>query len=70
MARVDSVIFCDRCGAEITWAPYIVSPIRPDQHVRQGEYCCQDCAEGRLCKCAERMDFEDERRNTSMDRYP
>jgi len=68
MARIDGVLFCDRCGAEITWSPYIVTQsqvsLEPPAAVRHGEYCCQDCAEGRPCQCAERMDLDEERRNT------
>ena len=67
MAKVDGVLFCDRCGAEVSWSPYIVAPAQPGEElagaVRRGEYCCQDCAEGRVCHCADRMDFDDDRRN-------
>lgn len=68
MARVDGVLFCDGCGAEVTWSPYIIAPhtgVEPVGTVRRGEFCCQDCADGRPCKCAERMDFDDDRRDTT-----
>jgi endogenous inhibitor of DNA gyrase (YacG/DUF329 family) len=52
MTRYHDTVFCDNCGAEITWAPYL--------HAGK-EFCCRDCAEGRLCRCGERMDWEDER---------
>ena len=53
MARIEGTVFCDNCGAEITWSPVIV-----EKH----DYCCQDCFEGRPCDCGDRMDIEDERR--------
>ncbi len=64
MAKVDGVLFCDGCGVEISWAPVIVTPAQADPAARRGEFCCHDCAEGRPCKCAERMDFDDDRRPT------
>lgn len=44
MARIPNtnVVVCDGCGVEITWAPVVV---------KQRQFCCQDCAEGRLCQC-------------------
>ena len=36
------ILWCDRCGIEITWAP---------QRAKEQLYCCADCAEGRPCEC-------------------
>jgi hypothetical protein len=46
-------VWCDGCGAEITWNPILASKRR---------YCCQDCLEGRPCRCGERMELDDDRR--------
>ena len=46
-------IRCDGCGAEIFLAPVIQS---------ERNYCCEDCAAGRPCQCAERQTGDDERR--------
>lgn len=48
MARIEETVFCDGCGAEITWAPYIL-------HER--EFCCPDCARGVVCTCGDRMEL-------------
>ena len=54
MALNDEIVWCDGCGAEITWGPVVVGT-----HT----HCCQDCALGLLCECGERMEMDDERRN-------
>jgi hypothetical protein len=53
MVHYSDMLRCDGCGAEILLAPVI-----------QGErkYCCEDCAAGRPCQCAERQDRDDGRR--------
>lgn len=53
MTRTDDTIWCDGCGIEILWAPLTVG---------KHEYCCEDCWEGRECRCGERMELEDDRR--------
>lgn len=60
MPKIEGVLFCDGCGAEITWSPKIVPPVDRANNQRPGIYCCLDCAQGRLCACAERMEFDDE----------
>jgi hypothetical protein len=57
--------FCDGCGVEITWAPFIVEPASAQPVRRRGEYCCQDCSEGLRCKCSERILLDEERRKPS-----
>ncbi|MCS6843864.1 MAG: hypothetical protein NZ528_06000 [Caldilineales bacterium] len=44
MARVLhlDLLICDGCGVEIQWAPVVVGA---------RTFCCQDCAEGRPCRC-------------------
>lgn len=49
----DESVWCDGCGAEITWSPILAGKRR---------YCCQDCLEGRPCRCAERMELDDDHR--------
>jgi hypothetical protein len=49
----DETVWCNGCGAEITWNPVLSGKHR---------YCCQDCLNGKPCRCAERMEIEDERR--------
>jgi len=41
--RMEDVLFCDGCGAEIAGAPYV-----------QGQmmYCCEACSAGLECDCA------------------
>jgi hypothetical protein len=60
MAKIEGVIYCDGCGVEITWSPVILQATKAAQ--RSGHYCCADCADGRPCRCAERMEFDDESR--------
>lgn len=58
MTRKDETIWCDGCGIEILWAPLIVG---------KRDYCCEDCWDGRECRCAERMELEDDRRTNSSE---
>jgi len=62
MTRFREVIWCDGCGAEITWAPVPA----PDQR----DYCCPDCRDGRPCDCGERMELDDERRTGASTNGP
>lgn len=54
MSRIEETIWCDGCGTEILWAPFVVG---------KHDYCCQDCYEGLKCDCGTRMDLEDDRRS-------
>ncbi len=54
MTLNDEIVWCDGCGVEITWGPLLVG---------NRTHCCQDCAQGILCDCGERMEMNDERRN-------
>jgi len=47
--------WCEHCGAEIVDEGY---------HLEQKIFCCKACAEGEPCDCAERIIFEDERRES------
>ena len=53
MARYQDTLWCDGCGVEVTWGALV-----------QGKriYCCQDCLEGLGCDCANRIEFDEERR--------
>ena len=55
MANDRDVYWCDCCGVELFWAPVV------DQ---QFIYCCVDCQTGLPCRCGERMEMEDERRQS------
>ena len=63
MVKIESDIFCDNCGVEITWAP-LVMPGKDPLH--KFHYCCQDCFQGLACKCGERMEQEERRERGSM----
>lgn len=54
MVKVNEIVFCDGCGAEITCRPYSVN---------RWVYCCEDCAFGLACQCGDRMEIEDEHRS-------
>jgi len=60
MTTIEGVVYCDGCGAEITWSPVVVRAANRHAQQRAGQYCCPDCAEGRPCPCGERMEFVDE----------
>jgi hypothetical protein len=62
MAKIEGVVFCDGCGTEITWSPIVLPGGGPSTHRRAGHFCCIDCADGRPCRCSERMEFDDEPR--------
>ena len=53
MTGIDSTFWCDSCGVEILWGPIVIE---------RRYYCCRDCYVGLRCKCSERMEMEDERR--------
>ncbi len=56
MSRLESTIYCDRCGVEITVAPYV-----RDNQI----YCCKDCADGLPCECQDVTEIDDDRRQSS-----
>ena len=53
MTGIESIFWCDNCGVEIQYRPIVI-----DKRI----YCCRDCYVGLRCKCSERMEMEDERR--------
>jgi hypothetical protein len=56
MTRYQDTIWCDGCGIEILWTPY----------VEQGqEFCCEDCAHGLVCDCQMQMEWDDEYRDSA-----
>jgi len=57
----NEVIWCDGCGVEITWNPVVVE---------NRFYCCQDCAQGYSCNCGERMELDEELRNSGAESAP
>ena len=57
MNSEDRTNWCYGCGAEI-----ILTPIFHHKHL----YCCQDCAEGRACDCAERMQLGEDQRSHKL----
>ncbi len=74
MSRIEGVVYCDGCGVEISWSPYkqqTPGARIPDatsaaaqktasvaRSATNAEFCCKDCAEGRPCQCAERMEID------------
>ena len=54
-------VYCQGCGVEITWSPYIAN----SQH-----YCCEECSRGIQCRCAERMELDDDRKSSSSGTPP
>jgi hypothetical protein len=60
MTKIEGVVYCDGCGAEITWSPVVIHATTSPLQLRSGHYCCADCADGRPCLCGERMEFVDE----------
>jgi hypothetical protein len=61
MSRYLNTIWCDGCGAEITWSPVIKD---------HRDFCCDDCSSGLPCECGARQDWDDERRDRSADAMP
>jgi len=59
MTRSEDTIWCDGCGTEILWSPYVFM---------EKDFCCQNCTYGINCNCGETMDMDDEYREaaTSM----
>ncbi len=51
MVKIENTVFCDGCGVEIP-----LSPVVKDQ----GEYCCEDCAQGYECECGKRMELDED----------
>jgi hypothetical protein len=52
---IEETVWCDGCGTEVTWSPVLVG---------NRKYCCQDCQNGLPCRCGERMEMEEERRDS------
>ena len=57
----EEITWCDGCGVEITWAPVVIAA---------RSYCCQDCAQGYACACGERMELEEDIRDSSETTTP
>jgi hypothetical protein len=53
MSLLTETIWCTGCGVEISWGPF---------YVYQRPYCCEECAHGLPCQCAERMELDDDLR--------
>ena len=49
MSDSEKTLWCDGCGAEILWGPYLAN---------RKEYCCQDCSLGIKCRCAEYQEWD------------
>lgn len=56
MSRSDDTIWCDGCGTEILWSPYVLDG---------QDFCCQDCAYGIACTCGDTMDWDEEYRDAA-----
>lgn len=52
-------IWCQGCGIEVTWSPYLNN---------EQMFCCEECSRGIFCRCAERMELDNDRQgNSSVD---
>ena len=49
MSLLADTIWCTGCGVEISWGPI---------YKNKQPYCCEDCAQGKPCGCAERMELD------------
>jgi hypothetical protein len=56
MVKIEETLYCDGCGVEILLSPIMVNGF---------EYCCQDCSQGLVCRCAEKMELDERRRASS-----
>jgi hypothetical protein len=56
MTGIESTFWCDNCGVEILCGPIVI---------KNRYYCCRDCYLGWRCKCSERMEMDDERREAA-----
>ncbi len=54
MARYGNTIWCDNCGAEITWGPIVIG---------RNHYCCRDCWQGYRCECVDLIEIDEDRRS-------
>lgn len=61
MVKLEDTVFCDGCGVEIPLAPVIKN---------EQEYCCEDCAQGYECTCAEQMEIEEPTTNDRSRNLP
>lgn len=57
MMRAEETIWCDGCGAEITWGAIVA---------QDRLYCCSECAQRNPCDCGFRMEIDDEERILSI----
>lgn len=61
MTWYEEMTWCAGCGVEITWGPALVE---------NRAFCCQDCAHGYACACGERMEIDEEMRNSGAESTP
>lgn len=57
----DEMIWCNGCGVEISAGCVVV---------KSRTFCCQDCAHGIPCRCGDRMEMEDGRRDSTSASVP
>jgi Fe2+ or Zn2+ uptake regulation protein len=50
MSQIEGTIRCDGCGIEISLSPVVFS---------HRHYCCQDCANGMTCDCADQVELDE-----------
>jgi hypothetical protein len=61
MTWYEEMTWCDGCGVEVTWGPIVIEG---------RSYCCQDCAQGYTCACGERMEMEEDSRDSGSKAAP
>lgn len=65
MTIIEGVIFCENCGIEIQFNPYIPNPNSIKTLQEPTYYCCQECYQGYKCSCRDSFDFEEDRRSNN-----
>jgi len=57
----EEMTWCDGCGVEITWGSVVIE---------ERSYCCQECTRGYACACGERMEMDEDLRNSGAESAP
>jgi hypothetical protein len=55
------LVWCTGCGLEISWGPFYKDKL---------PYCCEDCAHGLPCHCAEHLELDEDEYHLSAPALP
>jgi hypothetical protein len=61
MSHSEEIIWCDGCGTEIYWVPYVIE---------NQDFCCYQCAYGLTCQCGDTFDWDEEHRDVTRPSIP